>query len=240
MTRLQNSLFAFLLCIILHFTACQSAPASSGGADKPQSIASEPSAAEIATLTARLVDISGNLLLLAGEDDGVYRCARPEDAPNDLIPGMMVDVTYGGYIKAIYPSEPDNVQKITVRENETDGRCALYLSVLQELFNTDETLLTKGEIQAIAWRFGELTERRPLTFTFKELQDEGYLETDELLWEDGCLFKITEKNDENGVLTFDAEKWRAGDGASYFLDCTAKQNKDGTYADFEIGAFAAA
>ena len=50
----------------------------------------------------------------------------------------------------------------------------------------------------------------------------------------------TEKNDENGTLTFDAEKWRAGDGASYFLDCTAKQNKDGTYADFEIGAFAAA
>ena len=193
--------------------------------------------------------------MLAGKDDGVYRCARPEDAPNDLIPGMMVDVTYGGYIKAIYPSEPDNVQKITVREGETDGRCALYLSVLQKLFNTDETLqsdteyvsvdltetpLTKGEIQAIAWRFGELTERCPLTFTFKELQDEGYLETDSLLWEDGCLFKITEKNDENGTLTFDAEKWRAGDGASYFLDCTAKQNKDGTYADFEIGAFAAA
>lgn len=113
--------------------------------------------------------------MLAGKDDGVYRCARPEDAPNDLIPGMMVDITYGGYIKAIYPSEPDNVHKITVRENETDGRCALYLSVLQELFNTDETLqsdteyvsvdltktpLTKGEIQAIAWRFGELTERR--------------------------------------------------------------------------------
>ena len=100
--------------------------------------------------------------------------------------------------------------------------------------------MTKGEIQSSAWRCGELTERRPLTFTFKELQDEGYLETDELLWEDGCLFKITEKNDENGTLTFDAEKWRAGDGASYFLDCTAKQNKDGTYADFEIGAFAAA
>ena len=230
MTRLQNSLFAFLLCIILLFTACQSSPASSGGVDEPQSTASEPSAAETSTLTARIVDISGNLLLLAGEDDGVYRCARPEDAPNDLIPGM-------------------------IRENETDGRCALYLSVLQELFNTDETLqsdteyvsvdltktpLTKGEIQAIAWRFGELTERCPLTFTFKELQDEGYLETDELLWEDGCLFKITEKNDENSTLTFDAEKWRAGDGASYFLDCTAKQNKDGTYADFEIGAFAAA
>ena len=244
MTRLQTHLFAFLLCFLLLFTACQSVSAELSGVDNPQSTAS-------ATLTARLVDISGNLLLLAGKDDGVYRCARPEDAPNDLIPGMMVDVTYGGYIKAIYPSEPDNVQKITVRENETDGRCALYLSVLQELFNTDETLqsdteyvsvdltetpLTKGEIQAI----GELTERRPLTFTFKELQDEGYLETDELLWEDGCLFKITEKNDENGVLTFDAEKWRAGDGASYFLDCTAKQNKDGTYADFEIGAFAAA
>ena len=236
MTRLQTHLFAFLLCFLLLFTACQSVSAELSGVDNPQSTASEPSAAETATLTARIVDISGNLLLLAGEDDGVYRCARPEDAPNDLIPGMTVDVTYGGYIKAIYPSEPDNVQKITVRENETDGRCALYLSVLQELFNTDETLqsdteyvsvdltktpLTKGEIQAIAWRFGELTERCPLTFTFKELQDE-------------------EKNDENGTLTFDAEKWRAGNGASYFLDCTAKQNKDGTYADFKIGAFAAA
>ena len=76
MTRLQNSLFAFLLCIILLFTACQSAPASSGGADKPQSIASEPSAAEIATLTARLVDISGNQLLLAG-DEVIRRVLRP-------------------------------------------------------------------------------------------------------------------------------------------------------------------
>lgn len=255
MTRLQNSLFAFLLCFALFFTACQRAPAELSGIDEPQSTASEPSAAETATLTARLVDISDNLLLLAGKDDGVYRCARPKDAPDDLTPGMTVDVTYGGYIKAIYPSEPDNVQKITVRENETDGRCALYLSVLQELFNTDETLqsdteyvsvdltetpLTKGEIQAIAWRFGELTERRPLTFTYKELQDEGYLNTDELLWENGCLFKITEKSDENGTLTFDAEKWRAGDGAAYFLDCTAKQKEDGTYTDFEVGAFAAA
>ena len=93
MTRLQNSLFVFLLCIILLFTACQSSPASSGGVDEPQSTASEPSAAETATLTARIVDISGNLLLLAGKDDGVYRCARPKDAPNDLIPGMMVDLS---------------------------------------------------------------------------------------------------------------------------------------------------
>lgn len=255
MTRLQTHLFAFLLCFLLLFTACQSTPAKLSSAESPQSTASEPSAAETATLTARIVDISGDLLLLAGKDDGVYRCKKPQDAPDDLIPGMMVDVTYGGYIKAIYPSEPDNVQKITVRENETDGRCVLYLSVLQELFNTDEALqsdteyisvdltetpLTKGEIQAIAWRFGELTERRPLTFTYQELQDEGYLKTDELLWEDGCLFKITEKSDENGTLTFDAEKWRAGDGAAYFLDCTAKQNENGTYADFEIGAYAAA
>ena len=104
MTRLQTHLFAFLLCFLLLFTACQSVSAELSGVDEPQSTASEPSAAETATLTARLVDISGNLLLLAGEDDGIYRCARPEDAPNDLIPGMMVDVTYGGYIKAIYPS----------------------------------------------------------------------------------------------------------------------------------------
>ena len=84
MTRLQNSLFAFLLCIILLFTACQSVSAELSGVDNPQSTASEPSAAETATLTARIVDISGNLLLLAGKDDGVYRCARPKDAPNDL------------------------------------------------------------------------------------------------------------------------------------------------------------
>ena len=76
MTRLQTHLFAFLLCFLLLFTACQSSPASSGGVDEPQSTASEPSAAETATLTARIVDISGNLLLLAGEDDGVYRGER--------------------------------------------------------------------------------------------------------------------------------------------------------------------
>lgn len=125
MTRLQTHLFAFLLCFLLLFTACQSVSAELSGVDNPQSTASEPSAAETATLTARLVDISGNLLLLAGKDDGVYRCARPEDAPDGLIPGMMVDVTYGGYIKAIYPSEPDNVQKTPYAKMKQtgDARC---------------------------------------------------------------------------------------------------------------------
>ena len=93
MTRLQTHLFAFLLCNILLFTAGQSETGELSGVDNPQSTASEPSAAETATLTARLVDISGNLLLLAGKDDGVYRCARPDDAQDGLFPGMMVDVT---------------------------------------------------------------------------------------------------------------------------------------------------
>ena len=125
MTRLQNSLFAFLLCIILLFTACQSSPASSGGVDNPQSTASEPSAAETATLTARLVDISGNLLLLAGKDDGVYRCARPKDAPNDLIPGMMWTSPTAGISKPFTRASPITCRKSPYAKMKRtgDARC---------------------------------------------------------------------------------------------------------------------
>ena len=53
-------------------------------------------------------------------------------------------------------------------------------------------------------------------------------------WEDGCLFSIT---GETGK--FDAQKWRSGLGAYFFLDCTASMEQDGTWT-YTVGGEAIA
>ena len=67
--------------------------------------------------------------------------------------------------------------------------------------------------------------------------------SERLVWEDGCLFTITEQetgdNELNGArntVTFDAHKWRSALGAYFFCDCTASQDIDGRWGDYTVGS----
>jgi hypothetical protein len=80
-------------------------------------------------------------------------------------------------------------------------------------------------------------------------------------WDDGILFTIRETDDPvafslpalgvddagdgnidmtqynvKNTVAFDAEKWRSGTGAYYLTNCTAVQNNDGQWGDYQVGS----
>ena len=135
----------------------------------------------------------------------------------------------------------------------------LYLKVLEDLWEVDSGLnggikyisidlskapgeLTEGEKSAISYIFTKEHNAECLQLSFEELREQGYIAKDELYWEDGLLFSITDsmKAEEqyNGlrVIKFDAQKWRSGTGAYYFGDCTASWPQNGTWSDYNIGS----
>ena len=135
----------------------------------------------------------------------------------------------------------------------------LYLKVLEDLWKVDAGLnggikyisidlseapgeLTEGEKAAISYIFTKAHNAECLQLSFDELRVQGYIKKDELYWEDGLLFSITDsmKAEEqyNGlrVIKFDAQKWRSGTGAYYFGDCTASWPQMGTWSDYNIGS----
>ena len=148
-------------------------------------------------------------------------------------------------------------------ERNPGGTCydlsGLYLKVLEDLWEVDAGLnggikyisidlseapgeLTEGEKSAISYIFAKAHNTQCLQLSFEELREQGYIEKDELCWEDGLLFSITDsiKAEEkyNGlrVIKFDAQKWRSGTGAYYFGDCSASWSQKGTWSDYNIGS----
>lgn len=118
------------------------------------------------------------------------------------------------------------------------------------------TDLTDGEKNAVAWRFAQLHGLELVTGTYDELVEEGYITgrplegTDRLFyeWTDGVLFSITtdpdavwslpdlaEGEEPPSLTAFDAQKWRSGLGAYYFVDCTAQMGDDGSWT-YSVGA----
>ncbi len=137
----------------------------------------------------------------------------------------------------------------------------LYLKVLEDLWDIDVGLngdityisvdlskapgeLTEGEKSAISYIFAKAHKKQCLELTFEELREQGYIKKDELYWEDGLLFSITDsqkaERQYNGlrVIKFDAQKWRSGLGAYIFTDCTASWPQQGTWTDYNVGAHA--
>ena len=184
--------------------------------------------------------------------------------PGSTLTGALAEITYGTVLET-YPGQLGGVTAVNIRSDGFDDRCALYLRVLDDLWNVDgglnggvtsvsvdlsQTSLSESEQAAVAWAFaGEHGISDPLTLSHEELAAEGYLtgadpDSDGMpCWEDGCLFTITEQetgdNELNGArntVTFDAQKWRSALGAYFFCDCTASQDIDGRWGDYTVGS----
>lgn len=184
--------------------------------------------------------------------------------PGSTLTGALAEITYGTVLET-YPGQLGGVTAVNIYSDGFDDRCALYLRVLDDLWNVDgglnggvtsvsvdlsQTSLSESEQAAVAWAFaGEHGISDPLTLSHKELEAEGYLtgadpDSDGIpCWEDGCLFTITEQetgdNELNGArntVTFDAQKWRSALGAYFFCDCTASQDIDGRWGDYTVGS----
>ena len=217
-------------------------------------------------------------LLLAKESGGsgdVYTLSPTAVEPTldgsstaamDLVytPGTLLEITYGTVLET-YPGQLGDVTAVNIRSDGFDDRCALYLRVLNDLWDVDgglnsditmlsvdlsQTSLSESEQAAVAWAFaGAHGISDPLTLSYEELAAEGYLagtepDSDGIpCWEDGCLFTIAEQetgdNELNGArntVTFDAQKWRSALGAYFFADCTAEQALDGHWGDYTVGS----
>ena len=286
--------FAALLCLCLlagcgqtdstgNTCRAEEAPGSgdmSGKTEKPGE------SAEPAGETFRIVREEKDGLLLARVGGGpadVYTLSLPDTRvtldgeafdrnepgayqalPGSTLTGALAEITYGTVLET-YPGQLGGVTAVNIYSDGFDDRCALYLRVLDDLWNVDgglnggvtsvsvdlsQTSLSESEQAAVAWTFaGEHGISDSLTLGHEELAAEGYLtgadpDSDGIpCWEDGCLFTITEQetgdNELNGArntVTFDAQKWRSALGAYFFCDCTASQDIDGRWGDYTVGS----
>lgn len=136
--------------------------------------------------------------------------------------------------------------------------CELFLQVLEDLWNTDPALsadvtvlgldlseapggLNKAQKEEVASRFGAAHGVEVVQGTWQELADAGFIDAENLYWEDGCLFTIALAGEAgcgmpDSSLVFDATKWRSGLGAIFWTDCHATY-EDGGWA-YEVGGFA--
>lgn len=244
-----------------------SAPGGSAAAGGPD----EPPGGEMSSLLCRIVDgaAEGELLLAAqgGEGDALYRLAvgdtavllddQPADA-GQLRDGMLLTVEYTGSVLETYPAMLEGVAALHAVTAGQDDRCGLVLQAFEDLwaedsglngeivymgFEVSETLVPEAsEREGIAWRFAELHGAQPLTGSWQQLADEGYIDAENLWWEDGLFFSFTpteNKDQKEDQLFFTAQKWRSGLGALFFVDCTARRADAGDW-QYEAGGFAIA
>ena len=133
--------------------------------------------------------------------------------------------------------------EISNAKNIRKDVCELYLNVLEDLWNVDSGL--NNEISQIGIDLSELSDldkeekdyvmsefasKHNLPYiarTWEELCEQGYIDKENLIWEDG-LFLSIKTNEDNS--SFDAYKWRSGLGAYFFGQCTVQKNADGTWS----------
>lgn len=144
--------------------------------------------------------------------------------------------------------------------------CGLYLRVLDDLWETDAGLNGGAKYVsvdlaaapeepgsaarfAVAWIFAQKHGLEPLTLSYDELIEQGYLSSaapegadwTAYQWDDGVLLRITGAEWAEGeayslpVVKFNAEKWRSPLGAYCFADCTAAWPEMGTWSDYRVG-----
>ena len=171
----------------------------------------------------RVVSVGDDGTMLLADTDSEYPDIYTlpvdgTDAVSDFtVPavGAMVEISYGSVLET-YPARFAEVRSVTVLEDGFDDRCALYLRVLNDLWDKDEglnssgveyisvdlsaTSLSPAERSAAAWTFAHAHGAMPLELNYEQLCAEGYvsgLEGENAFpaWENGVLFTITETDD---------------------------------------------
>lgn len=197
-------------------------------------------------------------------------------------PGALAEITYDGFILDPWPCQLDNVTTVNILSEGVNDRCGLYLGMLEDLWKVDPGLnsedgleylgmdlsglahLTESEQAAVAFWFAEKHGLTLLENTWEGLCDAGYIDKDNLVWEDGIFISVAtdedalwslpgieeefEEQDRNELLrlnetppnmlsktVFSAQKWRSGTGAYYFNECEARRLEDGSWT-YTVGS----
>ena len=196
---------------------------------------------------------SGELYFVSVGDAPIVGTDGKSLTRENLTGGMMLDVTYDGSAMLTWPMQL-TAEQIRVAERK-DDLVGLYRQVLRDLWEEDPGLndgvavlgldlgsltnLTDGERAALMYvagcDFG--TGINCVSGTWEELCEQGYIDRENLYWEDGVLLSIRLEEAGKDSFTFTVEKWRSGLEAIWFTDCTASRGRDGRWS-YEPGGFA--
>ena len=257
MKKFSFFLSIYLCACLLAACAASDAPLLSSGED-PTCGPGVP-----VLLTCRVVENWNDTLVLAKEKGGLGDVYTVNWDDASIQSGDLVEITFSGSVQESFPMGLTDVTDVRVLEDGFDNLCALYLQVLEDLWKKDpalsenigiigldlsQTSLTDAERSALAWYFSCLHGTDYVFGDLESLIDWGYITGEPLgtedapsdakfwHWEDGCYFSIVEESLENGVLSFDAQKWRSSLGAYFFSNCTAEKTPDGKWDTYAIGA----
>lgn len=247
----MKSKISFLMCIAIAavlFTGCSPACTS----ERPNVISGD--------YTLRIVNINNGVLLLGGETAGdVYtlnteNCVINENgkdiSADELETGMTITFNCSS-VAETYPAKmtADKIDVVSRGPIITD----LMFTVFDEVYEIDSglnsgveilgyeldsvTSLTDGEKAAFMHAFSNSKGySQYVSGTFEELSKEGYINAEELYWEDGMHMRFVITEDNGDSVHFTAEKWRSGTGAIFLINCKGEY-KNGEW-EFTPGSFA--
>ena len=215
------------------------------------------------SMPCRVMEMENTRMVLAeleGSTAGVYTAVlgdavvKYEDpARTEVKAGDLVEVIFRGDIMETYPAQLGDISQLWVRGEGFDDRHVRYLELFEEFVREDpaladditqcgldlsRTALTPAEQSAVAWMLEPKLGVPVMNATWEELAQQGYINREELYWEDGVFFSVTEKDSSAASLTFDAQMWRSGLGAQYFCDCTSSRTANGPWSEVTVGAVA--
>ena len=192
------------------------------------------------------------VLTFSTDGDTVVTVDGAPAQAGDLRPGMGLTVTWDGAVAESWPAQLGPVYAIEADSGDADDRCGLYLRVLDDLWGDNDALtadisylgldlseltdLTGSEREAVEYLFScRHPEGELVTGTWEELAEAGYIDGEDLYWEDGVFLALSGSAED----TFTGEIWRSGTGAEYLSGCTAQMAEDGSWT-YEVGALAVA
>jgi len=173
--------------------------------------------------------------------------------PQVLDTDMIIEIAYDGGIMESYPGQfhADAIRINAIEASLID----MYMDVIEDFYEEDPAL--NADITMIGADFSQLqnlteTEKNALIYlieqeynlpvvsgTFQELCDAGYIDEENLYWEDGVLFELSDAPIEEGLLgrktfTFSIRKWRSGLGAIGSSDCKAELDAEDNEWEYEL------
>jgi hypothetical protein len=237
----------FILTVMLMLSACS---ANSSGTALPKADA---------VLNGKIMHIYEDSFLLAGQGaSDLYMVSTElaiydEDSQvtdaADLKAGQTVEIGFSGLVMESYPAQL--AEPIYLRiTGQGDDLVGLYQAVLDDLWNVDPGL--NGDIDTMAFDLSKVSnlsdsEKSALIYivsgshnifgiagTFDELAEQGYINKDQLYFENGLLFQVEVTDTKKDGFVFNASKWRSGDGAYFYQDCKAFKNS-GTW-EYAVGS----
>lgn len=205
-----------------------------------------------AVLTAKIVQMYDSQFLLAGTGAAdLYMLASVLDIYDEdnqitnadaLKPGQTVEVGYSGMVMESYPAQLGTPVYIKIIEKGEDI-VGFYEKILNDLWKVDEGLnsdisllafdlsqvtnLTNAEKSALVYIVSGAHSLEGITGTFDELSEQGYIDKENLYFENGLLFNFKVTNVTKDSFSFDVTKWRSGLGAYTFHECKAVKTDNG-------------